>query len=74
MSSKISVTFSPHLQDKPSIYSLTYTTIAALMPAALVGFYYYGFRALLIFVLSIGSAVISEALVQKTGQETRDRP
>lgn len=65
MSGKLSVTFSPHLQAKDTIASLSYTTMAALAPAVLVGFYYYGIRAVFIVALSVVSAVISEAAMQR---------
>jgi len=65
MSDKLSVTFSPHLQDRASISSLTYLNLAALGPAILVGLYFFGLRALIIFALSAATAVATEALLQK---------
>ncbi|MFH1136057.1 MAG: RnfABCDGE type electron transport complex subunit D [Pseudomonadota bacterium] len=64
MSKKLSVTFSPHLQDCRSIRSMTLETIAALVPAMLVGFYYFGPRAILIVILSVLAAVLTEAGLQ----------
>lgn len=65
MSNHLSVTFSPHLQDRTSIKSITYTTMAALLPAVAAGFYYFGFRAIIITLLSMVTAVCAESLMQK---------
>jgi Na+-translocating ferredoxin:NAD+ oxidoreductase subunit D len=65
MSYNISVSFSPHIQDRMSISSMTYTTMAALLPALLFGFYFYGLRAIIIVALGVVSAVLSEAGIQK---------
>ena len=65
MNSRLSVTFPPHIQETPSISSMTYGTIAALCPAVLVSLYYYGLRALFVMVLSVLTAVVVEAWTQK---------
>ncbi len=65
MNKKLSVTFAPHLQARASIKSLTYTQLTALLPAVLVGLYYYGWRALIIMVLSVLAAVLTEAGMQR---------
>lgn len=64
MSAKLSVSFSPHVQARPSIASMTYTTLIALGPAVLVGFYFYGVRALIIMALSVVTAMLTEAGMQ----------
>ena len=65
MSNRLTVSFPPHIQDPMSIASMTYHTIAALCPAVLVGFYFFGPRAVLIVVLSVLSAVGAEAGLQR---------
>ena len=65
MSDKLSVTFSPHIQAKASITCMTYSQLVALLPAVLVGIYYYGFRAIIIMVLSVLSAMVAEAAMQR---------
>ena len=65
MSDKLSVTFSPHLQDRLSISSMSAMTMTALLPAVLVGLYYYGLRALIIIILAMVTAVVVEALMQR---------
>ena len=64
MSKKLSVTFSPHLQACATVRSMTLETIIALIPALLVGFYYFGPRAVIIVILSVLSAVATEAGLQ----------
>ncbi len=63
--SRISVTFSPHLQARTSIRSMTFETMAALVPAMLAGFYYFGFRAMIIVALSVVTAMFTEAAMQR---------
>ena len=62
---RLSVSFGPHIQDRLSISCMNYETMVALAPAALLGFYFYGFKALFIMVLSMASAVASEAALDR---------
>jgi Na+-translocating ferredoxin:NAD+ oxidoreductase subunit D len=61
MSKKLTVSFSPHIQDHMTLRSMTVETIGALCPAILVGLYFYGLRAVMIVVLSVIAAVAAEA-------------
>ena len=61
MKNKLFVSFPPHQQDKASIRSMTFTTIAALGPAVLAAVYVYGFRAVVLLVLGLLAAVAAEA-------------
>lgn len=65
MSKKLSVTFAPHIQEPTSITSMSYNTIAALSPAVLLGFYFFGIRAVILVALSVLTAVATEAGIQK---------
>lgn len=65
MSGHFSVTFAPHIQDSRRLTTIYYTTIVALLPAVLVGFYYYGIRAMIIVALSVISAAATEAIIEK---------
>ncbi len=65
MSKKLTVSFSPHIKDCETVSSMTYTTIAALMPAVLVGFYVFGIRAVVVVVLAVLAAVGAEAGLQR---------
>ncbi|MFH1090280.1 MAG: RnfABCDGE type electron transport complex subunit D, partial [Pseudomonadota bacterium] len=64
MSEKLSVSFSPHLQDRRSICSMNFMTILALAPAFLFGFYYYGLRAVVIVALSMVTAMVVESIIE----------
>ena len=65
MSGKLSVTFSPHIQDRLSLSSMTWHTFAALGPAILAGFYFYGLRAMVVVALAVLSAMLTEAAMQR---------
>ncbi|MEW5722927.1 MAG: RnfABCDGE type electron transport complex subunit D [Thermodesulfobacteriota bacterium] len=65
MNNRLIVSFSPHRQDRATIASMTYTTIAGALPAVLVGFYYYGLRAMVIVALAVLAAVATEAGLQR---------
>ena len=65
MSDKLSVTFSPHLQDNSSIQSMSRATFYALIPAMLLGIYWFGLRALIIMILSVVSAMAADAFLMK---------
>ena len=56
------VSSNPHVRDKMTTSRIMQIVALALMPAALFGIWNFGFRALLIIVLSVGSAVCSEWL------------
>jgi electron transport complex protein RnfD len=65
MRNKLFVSFPPHKQDKASIRSMTFATIAALSPAILVSVFVYGFRAVVILVLGMLAAVAAEAGINR---------
>ncbi len=56
------VSSNPHVRDKMTTSRIMQIVALALMPASLFGIWNFGFRALLIIVLSVGSAVCSEWL------------
>jgi electron transport complex protein RnfD len=59
------VTSTPHIRSADSISAIMKTVLLALSPAAVMATYYFGFRALLLMVLSVASCVAFEALFQK---------
>lgn len=64
------VASSPHQHSGASIHSIMWTVFAALLPAAAVGTYYFGWAGLRVLVLCTAAAMIVEALYQKaTGHE-----
>lgn len=65
MESRFYVSSSPHIRSKETVTSVMRDVIIALMPATLWGIYVFGLNALLIVLLSIGAAVLSEYGVQR---------
>ncbi len=65
MENNFIVSSSPHIRSGETIQSIMLNVIIALCPAALYGVYIYGLKALIVIVVSILTAVISEAVVQK---------
>ncbi len=62
---RLVVSSSPHAQSEETIEKIMYYIILALLPAAGVGIYFFGFNAMKVIVLSVVTAIISEALMQK---------
>ncbi|MCQ4935499.1 MULTISPECIES: RnfABCDGE type electron transport complex subunit D [Anaerotignum] len=59
------VSGTPHVRSKESIQSIMRDVIIALVPASVMGIYYFGLRALMLMVAAIVSAVFFEWLYQK---------
>jgi electron transport complex protein RnfD len=62
---KLLVTSSPHIRDDDSVQKIMYSVIIALIPASLMGVYYFGFHAFLVIAASILGAIVTEGLFQK---------
>ncbi|MDD2233595.1 MAG: RnfABCDGE type electron transport complex subunit D [Desulfitobacteriaceae bacterium] len=65
VSNEIYVSSSPHMLSEVSTKKIMWTVFATLMPAVIFAVYYFGMPALTTIILSVLSAVIFEALVQK---------
>lgn len=65
MENKLIISSSPHIHSGESIARTMHTVILSLMPAALVGVYFFGLSALWVVVLAIVSCMAVEAAVQK---------
>jgi len=63
--SKFTVSSTPHIRSNDSTSTIMRDVIIALTPAALMGIWAFGFKALLIIAVSIASCVCFEALFQK---------
>ncbi len=61
----LTVSGSPHVQSKETTKSIMWTVVIALIPALLVGIYYFGFRVLGITLVSVASCLLFEWLIQK---------
>ena len=65
MNEKYQVSVSPHVRDSITTSKVMLCVILALMPSAIFGVFNFGFHALLILVLSVCSAVVSEFAYEK---------
>lgn len=63
--SRLIVSASPHLKDKDSIPRIMWTVVVSLIPAVAAGTYFFGWRALLMVLISVATAVATEAIIQK---------
>lgn len=59
------VSIGPHVHDKESTSKIMWTVNGALLPATLLAVYYFGLPAVWVIAVSIITAVLSEAAVQK---------
>ena len=69
---KFNLSSSPHVRGAESTQSVMFDVCIALLPATLFGVYRFGVYSLLVLLVSIGFAVLSEYMYQNiTGQEVR---
>ncbi|MBR1970501.1 MAG: RnfABCDGE type electron transport complex subunit D [Clostridia bacterium] len=66
---KFTVSSTPHIRANNSVDDIMLDVILALMPAAFVGVYYFGARALAIILVSVISCVLFEYLYQKIARK-----
>lgn len=64
MKKKLSLTPSPHIRTKETVETVMYDVVIALIPASIAATYFFGLRALIMILLSVLTAVISEAICQ----------
>lgn len=62
---KLFVTSSPHFLNKESVPKIMHTVVLALVPAMAASVYFFGLRALLLYVICIGACLITEYAFQK---------
>ncbi|ERT56459.1 RnfABCDGE type electron transport complex subunit D [Megasphaera vaginalis (ex Srinivasan et al. 2021)] len=62
---RLTVSSSPHVRCNESISKIMWSVVAALVPAAAFGVYYFGMNALINIIVSIVSAVVFEYLWEK---------
>ena len=65
MSENYNISSSPHIRSKVTTSNIMLLVIIALLPATAFGVYNFGLSALLVIVLTTGSAVLTEYLYQK---------
>ncbi len=59
------VSSSPHLRSEVTVQKIMLDVIIALIPASLMGIYFFGMRALILLAVSTLTAVASEVVFQK---------
>ncbi len=62
---KYLVTSTPHIRSKDTVSGIMLDVLIALCPAVIMASYYFGYSALIIIGLSVGSSVFFEYLYQK---------
>lgn len=70
MENRLTVSSSPHIRSSETTQKIMRDVTIALAPAAAFGVYNFGLRALTILVLSIVSAIVTEAACQKIRKQT----
>lgn len=55
----------PHIKCEESVAKIMYTVALALVPALVCAIYYFGLRALSLTVITVVSAMFTEAVIQK---------
>ena len=59
---KTYISAAPHIHVKETVNDIMLDVVIALLPAAVMGVYFFGFRAALIIIVSVVSAVVCEFL------------
>lgn len=62
---KLIVSIGPHMHDEENTARIMWTVSGALLPATLMSVYFFGIPAAMVILVSILSALISEAVTQK---------
>lgn len=65
MNKLLNVSTSPHVRSSATTSSIMCDVLIAMAPAALFGIYQFGFRAFLIIVICVASAVLTEYIFEK---------
>jgi electron transport complex protein RnfD len=67
---KLLVSSSPHIRSPESTARIMWTVVATLVPATAVGVVVFGWRALIVILLSVGTAVLCEYVIQRARKVT----
>ena len=62
---KLNVSVSPHVRDNITTQNIMLDVLIAMIPMCAYGIWHFGMRVLLVILVSVSSAVISEAVFQK---------
>ena len=70
MTEMINVSESPHIREKTTTQRIMLSVILALAPTTVFGLIHSGFHALVLLIVTVGSAVAAEYLFCKVAQKT----
>lgn len=59
------VSSSPHIRSEDSIQRIMMNVIISLLPATAASVYFFGFRSLMVVLVSVAAALVTEAAVQR---------
>lgn len=65
MAKLLHVSPSPHIHSEETIPRLMYDVIIALIPAMILGIYYFGYTVLIVGTVSVLSCILTEFFIQK---------
>lgn len=65
MDKMLIVSANPHIRDKSSVTKIMHAVNLSLLPAIFASYWFFGFRAILLTLIAIVSAVVTEAAIQK---------
>lgn len=63
------VSSSPHIRSQETTRRIMLDVVIALLPASIVGVYYFGLNAAIVLALAVIAAVLSEAVFQKARKQ-----
>ena len=61
---KLIVSIGPHMHDEENTAKIMWTVSGALLPATLMSVYFFGMPAVMVILVALLSALISEAVTQ----------
>jgi electron transport complex protein RnfD len=62
---------SPHLKTSDSIDRLMIDVVIAMLPAAIIGIYFFGARALMHILISVATCILAEWLYNRITKRNR---
>jgi electron transport complex protein RnfD len=71
---RLKLTVAPHIDSGARTDKIMFIVVAALMPAVCVSIYFFGLRALLVYVLAICSALFFEAAANRVMKRANSLP
>ncbi|NOR44069.1 MAG: RnfABCDGE type electron transport complex subunit D, partial [Candidatus Delongbacteria bacterium] len=65
MDKMLIVSANPHIRSKASVTKIMHLVNLSLIPALFMSYYYFGFKAIFLTLVSVVTAVVTEAAIQK---------